>query len=1013
MINLTAIAGNIQRRLFEKMRILGRDQYEDTGSPNRQNSKKPDGELTHAKMATRSTFLRMCSGQINPVVLQGGKLKDNNNIPGGYDEIYGPRTYVDNENAILDTSKEVIRNTRAGRLPQIVGQRGEPGKKINFQNKNKRPMPGLKSADVTFKGGVRALREATVQWVCWDWDELNLLMPHFLAHGKTVLLEWGWVYDGSQQSYTKSFIKYDNSKVPYIDAKAYDTSYRDKVIEENGDFDMMVGIIKNFEFTTREDGGFDCTTIITSVGASILDNPEPNEVALDPGIVYNTSISETNSQTAAKISKVVNKKGIGKTGRNEKLDSLVDLNSTLSLKLMISKLDDYLQQQLLDPKVEDSRNTWSKENRNFLGFASTSTGTPISDRFFGKRNKYLIQKRGTTAGNIGKPYNAWVRWGWFEDNILSKFLSMVTKPNKSVEKYSEILTEFRSIERVLTPEGTTTGETESVIIKNHSELQTTNINNHIMPGQFYPVESKRYRTQTNKTGKIPGDEKYLLQLAKIVNDKKNFDSFSKDSDEITVKEVVKEKFIETVNGEQILDKDFVGPSQYQVKTRDKEVEKTRLVPGKYGYLRNMLINTKVIRDAFGVGDEFNVESINIVESLESLFSIINQELNFWSFQVVTDETETNRAKIIDNQVVDFEFSRNNPVTSKQSIIDQAGILRTSTANEPGVFFFPVWQKDSLVKRQNITANIPDALQLSIMYGTNLDQLKDFANPGAAFGEKEGVFAGALFNKYSDVKNKDADLAFRSFLNTIGTPDGNPNDKLGNQGDNIRTFIIENSGDLELGLEDRLEKINEELELAANEDLYKGLNFDSNVPPPVLRDLSPTELGSLLEYEEALIGGKKELGELFGSMFDKDGKMKLPFKGSVGFLTTQHGIYKNSKTPLLIPLELELEIDGIGGIFPGNSCHSTYVPLEYQQKTVFQIFDVNHRIGNEGWTVTLACKMRSNLDSVVEGFETTDTLKQRQFTNYLKKAASNERKRQNAGYDKLSQFSQDDSEFQGS
>ena len=148
----------------------------------------------------------------------------------------------------------------------------------------------------------------------------------------------------------------------------------------------------------------------------------------------------------------------------------------------------------------------------------------------------------------------------------------------------------------------------------------------------------------------------------------------------------------------------------------------------------------------------------------------------------------------------------------------------------------------------------------------------------------------------------------------------------------------------------------------------------------------------MEYEESLVI-KGELGELFGSMFDKDGKMKLPFKGSVGFLTTQHGIYKNSKTPLLIPLELELEIDGIGGIFPGNSCHSTYVPLEYQQKTVFQIFDVNHRIGNEGWTVTLACKMRSNLDSVIEGFETLDTLKQRQFTNYLKKAESNERQRQ--------------------
>ena len=37
-------------------------------------------------------------------------------------------------------------------------------------------------------------------------------------------------------------------------------------------------------------------------------------------------------------------------------------------------------------------------------------------------------------------------------------------------------------------------------------------------------------------------------------------------------------------------------------------------------------------------------------------------------------------------------------------------------------------------------------------------------------------------------------------------------------------------------------------------------------------------------------------------------------------------------------------------------------------------------------------MRSNLDSVIEGFETTDTLKQRQFTNYIDKAKLNERTR---------------------
>ena len=471
-------------------------------------------------------------------------------------------------------------------------------------------------------------------------------------------------------------------------------------------------------------------------------------------------------------------------------------------------------------------------------------------------------------------------------------------------------------------------------------------------------------------------------------------------DEITVKTITEDELIlkETAASVEKRSKKrwFKGEPKKELYDTGKDIVKEQVIPGKYGYLRNMLINTKVIRTAFGVGDDFNVESINIVESLESLFSTLNQELNFWSFSVVTDEIQTNRAKIIDNQVVDFDFDKRNPVTNKQSFMFGEDVI-TDVDYEPGVFYFPVWQKDSLVKRQNITAKIPDELQLSIMYGTNLDQLRDFANPGAAFGNKEGVFAGALFNSYNDIKNSRMDIAFRSEKPNLGTSSGNANEELSNNGDDIRQFIIQNSEDLELKLEDRLKEINDELKIAENEDIYGGLEFDESTPPPIIRDLSPTQLGDLLKYEQSIglfINYEGELGKLFGSMFDTDGNMKPVFKKSVGFLTTQHGIYKNSRTPLLIPLELELDIDGIGGIFPGNSCHSTYVPAKYQSKAVFQIFDVNHRIGNEGWTVTLACKMRSTLDNVITGFETLAQLKQKQLKNYTDKATMNEIKRMN-------------------
>ena len=133
------------------------------------------------------------------------------------------------------------------------------------------------------------------------WEDLDYLMPHFLAHGKTVMIEWGWVYDENTLRKLPNYLVYSEATGnSQISADAYE-NYRNKVVDADGDIDMMVGIVKNFEFTTREDGGFDCQTILSSVGASILDNPDPNKDTIDPGIAYNLSINEDTRETAEKI----------------------------------------------------------------------------------------------------------------------------------------------------------------------------------------------------------------------------------------------------------------------------------------------------------------------------------------------------------------------------------------------------------------------------------------------------------------------------------------------------------------------------------------------------------------------------------------------------------------------------------------------------------------------------------------------------------------------------------------
>ena len=296
------------------------------------------------------------------------------------------------------------------------------------------------------------------------------------------------------------------------------------------------------------------------------------------------------------------------------------------------------------------------------------------------------------------------------------------------------------------------------------------------------------------------------------------------------------------------------------------------------------------------------------------------------------------------------------------------------------------------------------MQLATMYGSNMDQLKE-VNPGSQFAEKEGVLAGGLFNRNKDSQKQGLDIAYRnSNTRKIGTPHGKKEDGTfiddasnplsTDKGDDIRGFLLRNTTILEENFETRLKQINADLKISAQTQAAYSSSYDNSVPPPFIRNLNETEIIQLLEYEKEreILGtfNKGELTNTLGSTFNENGQMKQVYKSSVGYLTTQHGTSKQVNTPLLIPLELELDIDGIGGIYPGNSYHSTYVPSRYQKNTVFQCFDVNHRLDSSGWTVTLAGKMRATLNSVLDmGVNDKQKI---QLDNYLRKAKDDEIKK---------------------
>ena len=893
MINLEPIAKSVQKRLFEKMRALGREtSYSDS----------PTDGLTQQEMMSRTTFIRMSSNQENPVILMGGEILpntpttdsegnvtiiNNGKLAGGYDDLYSSRGYMDNP--------------------------------------NKRPLPGIKSIDVSFKGGARAQREATINWTCWSFEDIDRLTPHFLAHGKTVLLDWGWIYNKS------SLLKLQNLMSNGGLTKSAFEDYSEEIKKGGGDFDSIVGIIKNFEYTTRSDGAFDCQTIIGSLGVSIIDNTIPNQQLMDGGKKINIETLTKTKEGREKLKKVY------ESLENDE-ESIVTLNASISLNAFMKHLDLYLKDQIKS-KYEKNIRVTSEYGGGVevadVGMPSNVRSAKSGGAICAVENKFIVygKWRESNKGKIefdpgSKFFQSYVRWGWFEDNVLSKFTSITSDTN--------ILSRFRSID----------GD-KSIKIRNSKYLETIDFGKYILPGQTFPIKKGTTLELLGDEYELDGDDDILIKLTESVN--YNFNPFFVEGDAVILTEEPYEAPDFGPNGE-VVKVNSKGQAYYKPRVDADD-------SNQFGYLRNMLINTRVLQNIFE-------DVIGIAEAMNKLFDELNQPLPYWSFELETDPDLPNQIRIVDTQRTSIDF--NKPLQPQRSVYSNNQLLNN------GIFFFPVWRHDSIVKSQNISAKVPTAMQLSTMYGSNLKAIKYPSGPGFN-GSTEGVTLGALLSEFEDRNNSGFDQAFRNALE-IGNKDGfasQPLEVNGGKDDGVFEFLKKYDDTITKSLEDK----NDDKESALAPVLevkYDKLPYDASKPIPPLNRLGNTDLDKLLNNADA--DDRELFLKTIGSKYKKY-KMKPKTKSSIETLTAEHyGGTSDYEQSVLIPLEMELEIDGTGGIYPGNSYHSTYLPQVYQDKTVFQIFDVNHTVSSTGWTTSISGKMRTSYSQVIDYLESDDVLK---------------------------------------
>ncbi len=87
------------------------------------------------------------------------------------------------------------------------------------------------------------------------------------------------------------------------------------------------------------------------------------------------------------------------------------------------------------------------------------------------------------------------------------------------------------------------------------------------------------------------------------------------------------------------------------------------------------------------------------------------------------------------------------------------------------------------------------------------------------------------------------------------------------------------------------------------------------------------------------------------------KLEIKYYIEKSLRSARDGIF--AETAPIVPVDFNMDIDGTGGLYPGNSFHSSYLPDSYKDKCLFQISGVDHRISGGEWTTSVKGQVRVN------------------------------------------------------
>ena len=175
---------------------------------------------------------------------------------------------------LTDHSKVVDQKDNIFTLREGLGPNGAHGiggtKDFGF-----RPMPGLTGLSIKTGGKLGTLREATIEFTCYNLEQLNIMDALYMKLGFSILIEWGHI------PYIDNNGVHQTTPVPM---DFYGMDNKEQLMEEiqrkrvyhDGNYDAMWGTIKNFSYSFEGNGEFKCKVDLVGAG-DILESLKINQ----------------------------------------------------------------------------------------------------------------------------------------------------------------------------------------------------------------------------------------------------------------------------------------------------------------------------------------------------------------------------------------------------------------------------------------------------------------------------------------------------------------------------------------------------------------------------------------------------------------------------------------------------------------------------------------------------------------------------------------------------------------